>query len=218
MQYYTLIASLPHLPPHFDVPRPPISRPRLNQRLKELKEDDARVIKQLSDFLAWDRQTLDRSEKDVIADYERISEEIHHPVVMKIVDHRIDMRTIVGALRRRRDGNGPPQGVGRLVRPIQDRWKEPQFGLQRQFRWIERFEHLMLGGDAVAAERLLYQDNWDLSCRMASEFRFSFEAVLLYLARWSIVDRWTSRDAEAGISRFDQLLEETLGDYAQLEF
>jgi hypothetical protein len=38
----------------------------------------------------------------------------------------------------------------------------------------------------------------------------------LYLARWEIIDRCTSRDAEAGRERFDNLITETLGDYANL--
>jgi hypothetical protein len=215
--YYTLIASLPHLPAHFDVERPPISRPRLNQRLKELDERDAKVIQQLANFLAWDRQTLERSEQNVIDDYERLRQEIHHPVVREIVDHRINMRTIVGALRRRRNGQDPPRGVGRLVQPIRNRWKEPQFGLQTRYRWIEPFEQCMLNGDAVAAERHLYEFTWRTYSRMADRFTFTFEAVLLYLARWSIVDRWTSRSREAGLARFDQLLEETLGEFNRLE-
>lgn len=217
MNYYTLIASLPTLPTHFDVVRPPISRPRLNQRLAQLNEHDGKVLQQLSDFLAWDRQTFERSDTDVIKDYERLQSEIRHPVVLRIIDDRINMRTIVGALRRRRDDEEPPQGVGRLVRPIRDRWLVPQFGLLNQFPWIESFEQLMLAGEAVSAESVLYEHSWKICCRMASEFHFSFEAVLLYLARWSIVDRWTSRDAEAGLARFDQLLEETLGDYANLQ-
>ncbi len=217
MSYYTLIASLPHLPTHFDVERPPISRPRLNQRLKDLDEPDAEVVQQLANFLAWDRQTLDRSEQNVIDDYERLRQEIHHPIVLEIVDNRINIRTIVSALRRRRNGQDPPRGVGQLVQPIRDRWKEPQFGLQKRYPWIEPFEQCMLNGEAVAAERHLYEFTWRLYSRMADQFQFSFEAVLLYLARWSIVDRWTSRDREAGLARFDQLLEETLGEFARLD-
>ena len=217
MSYYTLIASLPHLPTHFDVVRPPISSPRLSQRLRELDEYDALVLKQLADFLAWDRQTLERSEQDVLDDYQRLKQEIRHPVVLGIVDERINMRTIVGALRRRRDGQEPPIGAGRLVRPIRDHWKEPQFGLQRQLPWIEPFERLMLAGEAVEAERVLYESSWRFCSLMAAEFHFSFEAVLLYVVRWSIVDRWTSRNAEAGRARFDQLVAETLGEYVELK-
>ena len=38
--YYMLIASLPALPPHFEVQRDPITRPRLDERLKMLEPED----------------------------------------------------------------------------------------------------------------------------------------------------------------------------------
>jgi len=219
MTYYTLIASLPHLPIHFDdVVRPPITRPRLNDRLSLLREDDRKVLGQLSDFITWDRQTMERTDESVARHYNQLRQRIHHPVVHEIIEHRMEVRTIVSALRRRRDGNGPPTGVGSLVRPIQRRWKEPQFGLQRQFPWIDEFNREMLARRAVAAERVLYNCTWTDCIRIASQYTFSFEAVLLYLTRWSIVDRWTSRSRESGRVRFDQLIEETLGEYATLQF
>jgi hypothetical protein len=217
MPYHTLLASLPHLPTHFDVPRPPISRLRLEQRLTMLNEHDAAILQQLSDFLTWDRQTMGRSEQDVIEDYNQLHEEIRHPIVLQIIDDRINMRTVVSALRRHRDGQGPPLGVGQLVRPIRDHWNRPQFELGHRFPWIEEFERAMLAGESIAAERILYEHSWRTSCGLASQFQFTFEAVLLYLTRWSIVDRWTSRDEEAGRTRFLHLLDETLGEYARLE-
>ncbi|HRX83297.1 MAG TPA: DUF2764 family protein, partial [Pirellulaceae bacterium] len=45
---------------------------------------------------------------------------------------------------------------------------------------------------------------------LADEFYFSFETILLYLARWEIVDRWTRLDESAGRQKFDQLLTQTL--------
>lgn len=217
MAYYTLIASLPHLPAHFDVERVPISLPRLNERLKLLRESDARILQQLVDFLAWDRQPMDRTDQQVVAEYQRLGKEISHPLVLEIIEHRTNVRTIVSALRRRRDGAGPPIGVGQLVEPIRRNWKEPQFGLERRFHWIETFTERMTAGDAVAAERVLFEFTWNTWCRMAAEFTFSFEAVLLYLARWAIVDRWTSRNAEVGRARFEKLIEEALGEYASIQ-
>ena len=40
----TLIASLPHLPPNFDVVRPPITRPRLLDRFRMLNAGDQQAI------------------------------------------------------------------------------------------------------------------------------------------------------------------------------
>lgn len=217
MSYYMLVASLPHLPAHFDVQRPPITWPRLEKRLSLLREDDARVLQQLMDFLSWDRQPLDRTEEDIIAAYDQLKIDIHNPLVLELVDHRIDVRTIVSGLRRRRDGKSPPAGVGRLVETIRRHWQHPQFNLHRKHPWIEDFSRAMHAGEAVTAERLLLDVTWNTWTRMAGEYTFSFEAVLLYLARWSIVRRWTGRDAEAGREQFDRLLEETLGEYASLQ-
>ncbi len=216
--YYTLISALPHLPAHFDVERTPISRPRLMQRLKMVDPSDARYVTQLADFLSWDRQVIEKADEEINRDYQRLKEEMRHPVIIEIMEHRVNVRTIVGALRRRRRGEGPPIGVGELVVPIRSNWNQPQFGLQRRFPWIEEFAELMEAGKAMDAERVLYECTWSLRSRMADDYTFSFEAVLLYLARWSIIDRWTSRDAEAGLERFDQIIEETLGEYAAVQF
>ena len=218
MSYFTLIASLPPLPPHFDVTRPPITRLQLNDRLKMLSAEDARTIEQLNEFLAWDHQPFDQSDEQVVARFHRLEHEIHHPVIWRIVENRLNMRTIISALRRRRADEGPPSGVGDLVDPIRRQWKEPYFRLENRFPWIEPFVAHWQAGEALEAERILFEFMWELRYRLAAEFTFSFEAVLLYLARWTIIDRWTSRDAEVGKARFDQMIEETLGDYANIPF
>lgn len=218
MSYFTLIASLPSLPSHFDVARPPITRLQLDDRLKMLTEEDAGTLNQFKDFLAWDRQPLDQTDAQVVDRFRRLQDEVRHPVIWKVVVNRLNVRTLVSALRRRRGGDGPPQAVGDLVDPIRRHWKEPYFRLEQRFPWLTSFEEHWQAGDALAAERILYETTWKFRYRMAAQFTFSFEAVLLYLARWSIIDRWTSRDAEVGKSRFDQLIEETLGDYANIPF
>ena len=42
------------------------------------------------------------------------------------------------------------------------------------------------------------------------------EAVVLYLIRWEIVFRWTSRDAAAGQEKFERLVAEAMGQYASM--
>lgn len=218
MAYYTLVAALPNLPPYFDVERPPITRLRLNELLEQLSQEDATVLRQLRDFLAWDRQPSGRSDQQVVEHYERLQRELRHPLVLEVVEQRINVRTIVSALRRKKTNEGPPIGVGGLVEPIRRAWNEPHFGLQRRFPWIEDFEQHMLAGNAIQAERTLFDYTWKTFSRMATEFTFSFEAVLLYLARWAIIERWTSRDVQVGRERFEQLIEETLGEHSQLRY
>jgi Protein of unknown function (DUF2764) len=214
--YYTLIASLPPLPPRFDVDRDPISAPRLEQRLRLLAEDDAAVIDQWRSFLVWDRQPLDRTDSEFIATYQQLMRAISNLTLRQMIQIRIDTRTIVCAVRLRRSGMPLTSGVGQWVDHIRRNYAEPEFNLAGRYSWIGEFNRLLADDDAIGAERLLFATNYSQWSRMAENYTFSFEAILLYLARWEIIDRWTSRNAEAGKIRFDSILTETLGDYAQL--
>ncbi len=214
--YHTLIASLPPLPPRFDVERDPISAPRLEQRLRMLDEDDAEVIEQWRGFLVWDRQPLDRTDAEFIAKYEQLMHDISNPVLREMIQIRIDTRTIVSAVRLKRAGLPAPRGVGQWVEHIRRNYGEPQFNLSGRYPWIGEFEALLAAGDAMGAQRLLFETSYTQWSRMAEQYTFSFEAILLYLARWEIIDRWTSRNSETGQHRFDTILVETLGDYAKL--
>lgn len=215
MHYYTLVASLPALPSHFDVERTPLSRPRLRQLLKQLSDEDADTVHQLSSFFRWDRQLIAWSDEDVKKRYDDLMQN-KQPVIRQIINHRINVRTLVSGLRRRRDRLDPPSAVGELVGTIRRNWNEPTFGLGRRFPWIEPFSQRMAQGETVAAERVLFEASWQIWSRMAAHYTFSFEAIPLYIAKWEIVDRWTSRDIPTGRKRFEQLTQEALGEYAAL--
>ncbi len=217
MDYYTLIASLPALPPHFDVDRTPMARPRLRQLLKQLNEEDAETIQQLASFFSWDRQLIDQSDEDICKRYDELMQS-QQPLIRDIVNHRINVRTIVAAVRRRRDGFDPPKAVGEMVKTIQRNWNHPTFGLGQRFPWVEQFSQHMLAGETTKAERAIFEFSWKTWSRMAAQFTFSFEAVPLYVARWEILNRWTTRDLDTGKERFEHLMQETLGEYAALQF
>jgi hypothetical protein len=214
--YYTLIASLPALPTRFDVDRCPITWPRLEDRLRLLETEDHSMLSHLIDFLAWDRQPLERTDAEMIARYHALMKKITHPVIRGLVDDWINLRTIVSALRRRSSGEGPPPGIGRWTDTIRRRWSQPQFGLQTRFPWIEELDRLMASDSTRQAERLILSVLWSKWSREASEHHFSFEAVLLYVARWSLVHQWTSQNSVAGRERFENILSRVLENHVQL--
>ena len=181
-----------------------------------LEDDDARVVDQWAAFLAWDRQILDRTDQDVADNYVRLMREITNPTLREMIEFRMDTRTIIAALRRRRAGLPSPPGVGQWVRQIRQHSTHPAFQLQGRFPWIVPLDERLEAGDALGAQRLLFAHSYRQWSRMAERHTFSFEAVLLYLARWEIIDRWTSRDAAAGRKRFETMIAETLGEYAHL--
>jgi hypothetical protein len=215
--YYTLIASLPHLPLHFEeADRIPITRPRLLDRLRLLHPEDRKVIDQVTSFLAWDRQPLDRSDEEVIARYESLMTSVSNPLVREVINTRIDVRTIISAMRRRRSGAAPPPGVGRWVDHIRRHWNHPEFYLAGRYPWISDVQRMIQEGQARETQRLLFGVSYGSWSRMAERYTFSFEAIILYLARWEIIDRWTSQNVETGRQRFDKLITETLGAYANI--
>jgi len=210
MSYYLLIASLPALPRHFEVKHAPIPPFLLEQRLKLLPEEDAARLNELIDFLIWDRQSIDRTEQEVIDEYLRFESLPHYDVIRLLVEHRMNVRTLVCGLRNREIGREPPEGVGPFLPIMRKKWQEPFFGLEQRFPWLESFERERKAGNAVAAERILLQATWRRWSRMAAEYTFSFEAIVLYYARWEIITRWTSRNAKRGETRFDQLVTKVL--------
>jgi hypothetical protein len=52
--------------------------------------------------------------------------------------------------------------------------------------------------------------------KRAEDYYFSFEAVVLYIARWDIMRRWQQLQAERGREIFETLVTEALGEYANI--
>jgi len=215
--YYTLIGSLPALPTHFEeAQRVPISRLALEERMKLLDAEAADVVRQMVDFLAWERQPLDRTDEDVCRHYGHFMQSAQDRFARRWIEEAMTLRTIVSALRRRRLGLGAPPGVGPVADHVARNWTHPDFRLATRFPWIADVA-AQLGGDApFDLERTLLGIQWKCAKRLADQYQFTFEAVVLYLIRWEIVSRWTARDAAAGQEKFQRLVAEAMGRYANM--
>ena len=213
--YYMLVASLPHMPRTFEVEQAPISRQRLRQRLEMLSPREAEVVDRVQRFLVWDRQPAERTDQEIEQEYDRLMKAITNPLARSIIGYRMDVRTITSALRRRRLGMPPPTGVGQWVEHIRKHWDRPDFRLSREHSWILSVLRHMEANEPLEVERQLLLATWTRWTRLADRFQFTFETLLLYLARWEIVDRWTRLDEALGRRRVDGLLMEALGNYAE---
>jgi hypothetical protein len=214
--YYFLVASLPAMPRYFEVDRLPITQPRLDKRLEMLQPGDAEVVEKLREFLLWDRQPWDRTDEEVISHYDKLMSATANRLARHIVAFQMDVRTIMSGLRRRRRGLPPPPGVGQWVDHIRKNWEHPEFKLRWEHPWIAEMAPLLDTTDSLRVERIKLRVTWNHWAKLAEQYFFSFEAVLLYLARWEIIKRWTSRDATLGRQRFEQLVTESLDEYANL--
>jgi hypothetical protein len=213
MKYVVLMASLPPLGTLFEAATPPISRIRLESRLGLLEPADRHTLEQIANLIAWSAQPLERSDAAFVAEAHRFLATNRSPTLRRLVTQRLEMRTIVAALRRRRRGEAQPPageiwGFGEWVGLIERHWSAPTF----QLDGIELLEK----DDLIGFERLQFSVVWAMLNHLGEGHHFDFEALIIYLARWSLVSRWSGYKAESAVVRFRQLVDAGLGSHREL--
>jgi len=213
--YAMLVTSLPYHGPLFGARQAPLSRIRLRQRQRLLDEKDRACLRVVADLLEWSRQSLERSDAEIIARARAELPKLDNAFVRDLVVWRLELRTVVAALRRRHRGLAAPAGrdswgFGRWLGHIRRYWNEPQFRLERVYPWLAEAANLLESGDALGLERLLLHAVWEHLDRVAEGHHFDFEAVLIYSLRWDLVARWTGYSAEDALSRFEGMVREGL--------
>jgi hypothetical protein len=219
--YYTLVASLPALP-HFQAAKElPINPERLRRRFGLLDDEDRATVEIAEAFLHWQLQPIERTDDQIVRHYHRIMGEAHDPTLQDLARFRLEIRTVIAALRRRRLGRPPPApgerwGVGRFVGRIQRQWQAPDFGLAQDLPWLAEARRLMDAGEARGLEALVLNLVWEHLDRRGGIAFFGFEAVLVYLFKWDILFRWLTYAPAPAQARFEELLGETLGEHRDL--
>lgn len=219
-RYTLLMASLPPLGGLFEARSPAISLLKLQSRLQSLLHpEDQRTLDLLASFLSQAVRDDDSLAGPIDARLLQAAQgffaQVANPTLRQLVTHRLDLRTILAALRRRHRGESEPPrgeawGFGSWVPAIEQRWTEPAFGLEAVFPWIPEVQRLLEAGDLVNLERCLFAVIWKNLDHLAAGHRFDFEAVVIYVARWALVDRWSRYDADAAQARFAALVQAAL--------
>ncbi|WP_295401203.1 hypothetical protein [uncultured Thiocystis sp.] len=209
-RYAMLLSALPDHGPLFGAKQTPLSRIRLNQRLALLDPEDFACLQTLGALQDWARQDLDQSDTQAVERANRLVPTIAHPFVRDLVIWRLELRTLVAALRRRRRGDAAPNdnrwGFGRWVAQIRRHWHEPGFRLDGAFPWLPEANRLLALDDSLGLERLLLGAAWTRLERLSDGHYFDFEAVVIYVMRWDLIARWTGYRGEAATQRFDELV------------
>lgn len=216
-----LICSLPYHGPLFAAKRTPLSRIQLDRRLRLLHDDDRALLQRIEALIQWDQIDTDLGDAELIRRADALMAELSDPTLRQAVLSRLELRTAVAALRRRHLGQGPPRdpaklGYGRYVRRICQNWEQPAFGLAHLYHWLPDAEAHLADGDPLSLEKLLLHRVWSGLGRLSQGHDFDFTAVVLYVLRWDVIDRWTRYDGQAATARYDSLLADALGPHADL--
>jgi hypothetical protein len=214
-QYFTLITSLPRLKRFDEETRLPINPQRLRERLSMLDPEDVAIVEEGANLMAWQRQPLERTDEELIVQYELMRERVKRESLWQMFEINVDVRTIMAALRRRHLGFPAPKegerwGLGRWVKSIERNWTDPDFRIASVHPWIPRARKLMASGDALELERLVMGFRWDRLDYLAGESFFGFEAVLAYVLKWDMMQRWLAYDVNEAKVRFDELIAEAI--------
>lgn len=212
--YYTVVASLPHLPYFAGAERLPLSRLRLEQRLRMLDADESRQILQAELLVGW-RLPAGKSVSGgkIAAHYKSVLQNIEQPVLREFVEYRLGLQTVLAALRIRLAGRDPQQyagnwGVGRWVKHIEAHWDAADFRLGTVYPWVPEAGDYLAAADAMALDRLLMDSVWRKLCRLSDINPFGFEAITAFVFKWDILQAWLQRDASTAKQRFQILIEE----------
>lgn len=219
-EYTMLMASLPHHSSLFAAKRTPINRVKLESRLKVLRPEHRQNLDLVVNALFWFALPLGMKEGEIIARGREAMDRIENETLREVILNRLEIRTCVAALRRRHSGQTSPPagrdwGYGRWLNHIARNWSEPSFRLDGVFPWLREADRLMRDNDTLGLERLLLETVWRNLGRYAAEHEFDFEAVVIYILRWTVVARWTLYNSEAASRRFAGLVETALGDHIQ---
>ncbi len=219
-RYYALVASLPKLD-HFErATRLPITRRRLDQRLTMLSPLHRRDLERAEALTQWKQHPLTRTAAEVVAQYDRAVRDCTDPYLRDYIVERMDQRTILVALRRRRLGEklstDKAWGVGRWTRWIPQHFDEPDLGLATVHPWIPEARVLLDRGDALGLERHLMRSVWSRLAKLAESEPFSFQQVFAFVFQWDILSRWITYDAEQAAPRFQELVDAVVADHGDV--
>ena len=219
--YYTLLASLPPLPRFDRIKRLPISKERLQQRLRMLDSNDARLLERAAAFLTWEKDAQSLTDREMVKRYEKMADLVSNSALEALFDFPINQRTVMVALRRRHLGFGPPTdkeawGVGRYVRHIERNWDAPHFKLAGVYPWLAEAKGYLEDEDVLNLDRLLKNMLWEHLDRSVPAFDFGFRAVMSYRMKWDMVDQWLTHDVQKAGDRFNALVKEMIDGQPKL--
>lgn len=209
-EYIEVLCSLPYLADPFVHRRPPISRVQLTKRLDMLDFADRALVRELAEVFYWGSIPFDASDAALVDRAERLIETVPYPDLREWLQWRMDLRTIIAAMRRRRRGEQAPVGqrwgFGRYARHLERNWNQPNFRLEERFTWLPDARSLLEAGESYELERLLLSVAWHYYSNQMPQHPYSVSDVWLYLMRWDLVERWCSYNAERARQRFSELV------------
>ena len=186
-----------------------------------LAEQDAKVINQMWNYFAYERQPNERTDEEIVAFYHTMMREVTQPTLRAIIEFGMNQRTILAGLRRRHRGLPGPRpgfvwGGGQWVGHIERHWSDADFNLTTVFPWVSEIRRFLESNDTLSLERRLKDLSWSYLDYLAMGSHFSFDALLVYIAKWSLLNQWLLHDESKAAERFETLTADMLAGHDRI--
>ena len=186
-----------------------------------LTEEDAEVVNQLWNYFAYERQPLDRTDEEIVTFYNTMMREVSQPTLRAIIEYGMNQRTIVAGLRRRHRGLPAPGpgvvwGGGPWAGQIQRHWSDADFNLTTVFPWVPEIQRFLEANETLSLERKLKDLSWNYLDSLAMGPHFSFDGLLVYIAKWSLLNQWLLHNESKAAKRFENLTADVLVGHTQI--
>jgi hypothetical protein len=218
--YIMLMASLPPLGDLFGQQQTPFTEVQLRHRLRFLTDQDSRTLSQIEQLVRRSKQPAEWTDGQIVRSTKALLPHLKSETLKHAVEFVINLRTIVAALRRRKLGeNSPPRtdwGYSPWIKRIERHWTEPDFGLGSAVHWLSEARRLWDGDDSVELERLVLVESWKQFSRLSNGHYFDFPAVVLYVLRWSLINRRVNYDRENAQNHFNLLIDDGIANFDKL--
>ncbi|WED43360.1 DUF2764 family protein [Legionella cardiaca] len=210
-QFYMIVSSLPRMNTYFKIEETPISRLQLEKRLQPLSEEKRRLLYEIESLLwtSWfkPQQTVNETRKA----YQRVLKS-DSAFVHNIVTWYLDLRSVFSAIRMRNDKELPPEipknyWITRWDRQLIRNWNEPDFGLKFVYPWITRITTELAREDTATVEEFLLAYIWKYLAVIETGHYFDFEALVIYLLRWDIINYWSKFNNANVLNRVNELVD-----------
>lgn len=208
--FYTVMSSLPHLGASFKIAEPPILRLQLEKRLKLLPEEPQGLLYAI-ELLLWRSWFMP---KYTVAETHLLYVHVlkaKSPFIDELAHWYLDVRSIIAAMRMRnvnKDLETDPKKIWispRCEHHLIRHWDAPDFGLKALYPWMIQINSFLTNNDSVAVEELLLTSIWQHLSRIEAEHFFDFEALVIYILRWNIMDYWSHYSQAEVAGRLDAL-------------
>ncbi len=199
--YNLVLAALPRHGRLTAARRPPVSRLVLDRRLRLLPQRDQEELARIEAVLAWDQAQKIPDDAAAMARMQEVVASLRSPFLRDLLNDRIGMRAIVAAFRRRVRGEteaGPELALAgeRRAWRIRRRRSASDFGLGGAEPWVRRVAGHVDQHDVLGMDREVAGEVWRRLERARARRPSGYEALVIYVLQWSLVDRQTRHDAE----------------------